>query len=69
VSDEFPIAVDIKVKKQTNGMWRADLSGHEAKEILYFYGKTPVEAASKAIDYLNDIGHVMRTEIAFANTN
>jgi hypothetical protein len=69
VGDDTPIAVDIKVKKQANGMWRADLSGHGAKEILFFYGKSPAEAARKAIEYLQDLGTVLNTEIVFKGAN
>lgn len=66
---QVQIAVDIKVKKHVNGMWRADLSGHASKEILFFYDKSPVGAASKAIDYLKEIGEVMRTEIVMKGTS
>lgn len=64
-----PIPIDIKVKKQTNGMWRADLSGHMQKEILFFYAKTPVEAAMKAIQFIQDLGEVLKTEIVMKGGN
>jgi hypothetical protein len=64
-----PVVVDIKVKKHVNGMWRADLTGHSQQEILFFYDKTPVGAASKAIEYLKEIGEVMRTEIIMKGAN
>lgn len=64
-----PIPIDIKVKKQTNGMWRADLSGHHSAEILFFYDQTPVGAAEKAIQYIRDLGEILRTEIVIKGGN
>lgn len=69
MTTDAPIAIDIKVKKHTNGMWRADLSGHCQAEILYFYDKTPVGAANKAIEYVQDLGEILRTEIAINGAN
>jgi hypothetical protein len=66
---EAPIPIDIKIKKQANGMWRADLSGHMQKEILYFYDKSPVGAADKAIEYIRDLGEIVRTDLIVKGGN